>query len=123
MANIGLLRVGVAGIPSVSYYFFRGNLELYQDDHIRSALSVYPANTNEQNEIPHRVADLLLGGVLVKIKLTGGTVLRPKVATLVCAFDRLPLLKSHPTYGLVGKTLTGYGIIRSVNVPRDMVLR
>lgn len=123
MANLGLLRVGLTGLPTLKNYWFRGSLDLYQADDIKAVTLIYPAANSELGNIPHRVSDLLLGGVIIKIVATCGTTLKPRRIPLICSTRAVNNVRNKDGTGLIGKTLGQYGVIRSVNVKRDMVIR
>lgn len=121
----GLLRVATQ-IPFAGgeQYLFKGPINLYQEVGIREATAIYPAFPEDRNRIPHRFADLLLAGVLVRIAVRAGSVIRPQRVLMYSSIYGINRIREEGTpAGLVGKNLPGYGIIRSVSIPRDLVVK
>lgn len=125
MAALKLLKTVVTVGAGTKTYYFRGSATKYDLAAIQTGTGILPATPEEQDEIPHRVEDLLLGGVLIRLGVTTGTsALNRKSTDLLCQFGKVNTVRNTPAdtegAGIKGVTLGGQPIA-SVRVKRDMV--
>lgn len=125
MAALQLLKTVVTVGAGTKTYYFKGSITKYASADIQTGTGILPATDDERDEIPHRVGDLLLGGVLIRLGVTTGTsALNRKNTDLLCQFSKVNTVRNAITAatdkGILGATLGGQPV-SSVRVKRDMV--
>lgn len=109
--------LAVSDSSSNTEYFFKADVNRYNAE-IRTACGlslVIPP----QGKPAHRISDLLGAGVLIKLKVTCGTTIAPRIVTLFCARHAVKQAISSGTEGLIGKTIPGVpGVVRKARIPR-----